>query len=466
MLLRTNGTNMTDPSRPARSAPKSSWSRSRRKCVKKSSRPRPNFEPCSPLNNGSALTNWSSSNNVLASNAGPCRNGSESPKALRQRTPRFPRTYRSASTRAAICTEGFRAGEEAYGSIFLEHFVQGREQLVRGVRLGQECSYAQGPKFGDFFALGRVIGQSRRGDNVQFWINAFQNPNDADAVHHGHHEVADDRFDDVLMLGKGSDSLDPVVGGEDLVRRVSQDGAEGFAQKGLVVHYENDFAATLRLCFECFHRVRHDDLRSGGQIYFELTALARLALHFNEPVMPPNDAQHRRQAQTGAFAWFLGGEERLENSLDHASGNSSPGIHDLNEHIGSGLGFGILGRGLVEPEVLGFQSQLAALRHGIAGVDAQIEQDLVQLGNIGSERPEVSRNAGLDPDALGKGFLHDFQHLLDEVPELDDAAPALRAPAQGHQLLDDLSPPLGAFFDPVDRLLEFGRGQAQPQHGA
>ena len=63
-------------------------------------------------------------------------------------------------------------------------------------------------------------------------------------------------------------------------------------------------------------------LRGGGRLTPEVTrqengeggALARRALHGDVPAALLHDPVHRREAETGALAGLLGGEERLEDA--------------------------------------------------------------------------------------------------------------------------------------------------------
>ena len=52
----------------------------------------------------------------------------------------------------------------------------------------------------------------------------------------------------------------------------------------------------------------------AGKINMEGRALAQFALHLDPAVMLLDDAEDGGQAEAGAFAQFLGGEERLENA--------------------------------------------------------------------------------------------------------------------------------------------------------
>ncbi len=72
--------------------------------------------------------------------------------------------------------------------------------------------------------------------------------------------------------------------------------------------------------------------------------------------------------------------------------------------------------------------------HGVTGIDAQVQQNLVQLRSVAQDRRELFVIVKLQPNVLGKGALHDTKHLLDQMDGLNGDALALRAFGEGQQL--------------------------------
>ena len=108
--------------------------------------------------------------------------------------------------------------------------------------------------------------------------------------------------------------------------------------------------------------------------------------------------------------------------------------------------------GLGKRNIFGSDNDASPIGHGIAGIDAEIEDDLVDLSGIAQNRPEVL-NFGVEIDGLGKGFLHDLLHLTDKIADLQDGAFAHVSPREGEHLLDHVGPAPGARSHGREQLL-------------
>ena len=62
-------------------------------------------------------------------------------------------------------------------------------------------------------------------------------------------------------------------------------------------------------------------------------ALADLGIAEDEAAGLLDDAVDHRQAEAGALADFLGGEERLEDLLHHVGRDAGAGVLDLDQHV-------------------------------------------------------------------------------------------------------------------------------------
>ena len=90
------------------------------------------------------------------------------------------------------------------------------------------------------------------------------------------------------------------------------------------------------------------------------------------------------QAQTGALADVLGGEERLEHPRQNVGRNAVAGIRhaDGDEFAAQAL----FGRLAFERHRLGADRQRAAVWHGVLGVDRKIEDGELELARIDPDR--------------------------------------------------------------------------------
>ncbi len=96
------------------------------------------------------------------------------------------------------------------------------------------------------------------------------------------------------------------------------------------------------------------------------------------------EAVHLGKAEAGALADRLGREERLEDLVEHIGGNAEPGISDIDPDELAGV------RRLGLHDVARADRHRAAVGHGIAGIDDEIEQGGFELGDVGLDRPDVA----------------------------------------------------------------------------
>ncbi len=94
----------------------------------------------------------------------------------------------------------------------------------------------------------------------------------------------------------------------------------------------------------------------------------------------PHEAIDHRQAEAGALADRLGGEKWIEGARDHVGRHAGAVVGDAERQILAGRQVAVLGCAFVEPFVGGLDRDTAAFRHGVARIDAQIEQCVLELG--------------------------------------------------------------------------------------
>ena len=120
------------------------------------------------------------------------------------------------------------------------------------------------------------------------------------------------------------------------------------------------------------------------------------------------------------MADVLGRVERLERAGEHVAGHARAGVGDADRHILPRLHVGLRRRvALVEIDVGGLDRQLAALGHGVAGVDGKIENADLELGRIGVHPPHAAGEHGFDDDLLAERAPEKVGHAADEATEID-----------------------------------------------
>ena len=113
----------------------------------------------------------------------------------------------------------------------------------------------------------------------------------------------------------------------------------------------------------------------------ERRAASRLALDGDEAVALADDAVHRREAEAGAFAELLGGEERLEQMRARLGRNADAVVDDAQAH--EVAGGGRRGRlALRDGDRADLDADAAAARQRVARVQHQVQNHLLDLMRI------------------------------------------------------------------------------------
>ena len=138
-------------------------------------------------------------------------------------------------------------------------------------------------------------------------------------------------------------------------------------------------------------------LGDARQIQRELAAFADLAVHHHLAAGLLCETEHLRQAEPGALADFLGGEERLEDALELVLRNAGAGILDRNSHIAVGA-FRMRRRAGNIRNGANRDRQPAFAAHGVAGIDRHVDQRGLELAGVGVDQAGSARHAGDDLD--------------------------------------------------------------------
>ncbi len=169
---------------------------------------------------------------------------------------------------------------------------------------------------------------------------------------------------------------------------------------------------------------------ADGQDDGEGGAFAQLGFDFDAAFVVFDDFLADGQAQAGAFGFAFsggafGGEEGLEDSGDELVGDAGAAVDHLNQNFGVG--------GIAEA----FDGErAAAAEHGLAGVDQEIEEDLLELNGI-AENLEIGLDLDAEGDAIFSGVAgHDQEGFIDEFLDGDFAEDGLAAGQAEHGLAD------------------------------
>src|SRR5439155_19606164 len=165
---------------------------------------------------------------------------------------------------------------------------------------------------------------------------------------------------------------------------------------------------------------------------FELGPSAEFAFHFYGAAVIFQNAPNGGESQTSALAGLFGGEKRFKDFLQHFRRDAHAGVAHRDDHARAGFGLGMPARlRFLDLAVFGAQQQLAAAGHGVAGIDAEVEQHLMDLRSVAASDPELRLHVFLELDVFGERFAHYRFSVADQVFELDDLVLAFGAPGEG-----------------------------------
>ena len=238
------------------------------------------------------------------------------------------------------------------------------------------------------------------------------------------------------------------------VALADQDLVEHRAHLVLVLHQQDGLGAPVRGAGggPAAHHLR---LAGDRQVEREARALARRAVDEDVAAALPHDAVGGGEAEPRPLA--LGAEERLEDpGLGHRV-HAGAGVGDRQQDVGAGRHVGV-GRctPVADVEGDGAQRQPAAGRHGVAGVDGEVDDHLLHLPGVDLHLAQLGVELGDELDVLSQQPL---QHLLQPGDHRVEAHhPGLhRLPAsEGEELLGEGRRALAGLLDPRQVAAEEG----------
>src|SRR5208283_5278671 len=128
------------------------------------------------------------------------------------------------------------------------------------------------------------------------------------------------------------------------------------------------------------------------QVHPERGAPPDLGLQADEAAVVLHDAAHGGKAEPRALAGLLGRVEGLPNVRKGLWRDSRARVLDVQDEPGARHGaVDLLCGALIKHAVLRPEAQHAANGHRVAGVDAEVQENLVNLRRVGHDGPQVGR---------------------------------------------------------------------------
>ncbi len=97
--------------------------------------------------------------------------------------------------------------------------------------------------------------------------------------------------------------------------------------------------------------------------------------------------------------------------MQHLTGHAHASVLDSNAQVVAWRQVQALGVGRFEIGVFAADPQGAAQRHGVTGVDAQVEQGVLQLLRVDADRPLCSQRAILEVDVTAGRAADQVMHV-------------------------------------------------------
>src|SRR4051812_20704443 len=102
--------------------------------------------------------------------------------------------------------------------------------------------------------------------------------------------------------------------------------------------------------------------------------MVNLAVDLDVPARLLDEAEYHAEIKAGASADFLGGEKGFEYSIEKFGGNSGAAVADGNHDIIADRDLAMHARIIfVEKDVAALERELAAVGHGVAGVQGKVQ---------------------------------------------------------------------------------------------
>jgi len=191
------------------------------------------------------------------------------------------------------------------------------------------------------------------------------------------------------------------------------------------------------------------------EIEGEASAVAGGGVDMDEATALLDDAVDSGETEAGAFAGLLGGEERFEDAGLGGGVHAVTGVGNGEENVVSEFhGSMKVGVGVVDEEVLGFDGEPAAQRHGVTGVDGEIEENLLKLARVGFDAAERIAETQAEFDVFANQAAKEFAHVGDEFVEVEDFGLENLHAAEGEHLAGEGSGAVGSLANLLGTAIE------------
>ena len=198
------------------------------------------------------------------------------------------------------------------------------------------------------------------------------------------------------------------------------------------------------------HARRRSSPLMPRQIKLDRCALPQFAVDRDMAVRLPRKSIDHRKPKSGALPDRLGGKERIEGARRHLRAHAGAGVGDADADIIAGRKRRRIRGHAVEPRIRGRDGELAAIGHGVARVDGEIEQRAFQLIGIAQRAPQIVRRDDRKIDGLADGPAQQILQRHHELIGIDAFRNQRLPPRKGQQAMGERGGAVGRCHRRVD----------------
>ena len=168
------------------------------------------------------------------------------------------------------------------------------------------------------------------------------------------------------------------------------------------------------------------------------------------------EAVDHRQAETRALADRLGGEERLEHLADEVGRHARPGVRDADAQVLARRHVVLAGTGIVHPLVGRLDGDATAVGHGVARVDAEVQQRVLQLFRVDQRRRQARQAYHLELHGRADRPPDEVLHVLDQAVRVSGLRVEGLPPGEGREAMGQARGALGCALRNRHVAVDFG----------
>ena len=201
-----------------------------------------------------------------------------------------------------------------------------------------------------------------------------------------------------------SKEVDKIMSLNDMNRRRLKDAiSKEMEAKGFQVSTTPDVLVNAFVKGQAKYTAYANTTSFGGPFMYRGWGNSNTFVDVDKSVMGDGDAINDGKAEAGAFVALFGREERFEDPGAHVRGHAGAGVGDAEDGVGAR-------RVCVEAgetgawHRAGADGDRATRGHGVAGVNAEVEHDLLDLGLVREKRRQVFLQIELESDGAREGL--------------------------------------------------------------